>query len=80
MQQVWTIPAPTLSLTRTRTRTRNRNRTRTRNPNPSPNPNPRPNPSPTPDQVWTIPARFSDDKDEMRIAHKRLRELCEVPA
>ena len=29
-------------------------------------------------QVWTIPARFSDDKDEMRIAHKRLRELCEM--
>tara|TARA_B100000780_G_C20673118_1_gene267857 strand:- start:125 stop:250 length:126 start_codon:yes stop_codon:yes gene_type:complete len=28
--------------------------------------------------VWTIPARFTDDKDDMRIAHKRLRELCEV--
>jgi hypothetical protein len=29
-------------------------------------------------QVWTIPARFTDDKDDMRIAHKRLRELCEM--
>ena len=29
--------------------------------------------------MWSIPARFTDDKDELRIAHKRLRELCEVP-
>ena len=29
-------------------------------------------------QVWSIPARFTDDKDALRVAHKRLRELCET--
>ena len=62
MQQVWTIPTLTLTLIRTL------DLALTLSSSPSPNP----------DQVWTIPARFTDDKDDMRMAHKRLRELCEV--
>ena len=67
MQQVWTIPALTLTRALTLALTLALIR-----------PLAWPSRHPHPNQVWTIPARFTDDKDEMRLAHKRLRELCEV--
>ena len=66
MQQVWSIPALTLALALALAITLTLSQ-----------PQPQPHPE-SGDQVWSIPARFADEKDALRVAHKRLRELCET--